>query len=137
MTDNQSVKDRLKIYIKYLGIGQSKFEKQCNLSNGYINNSKGNFGASKLEYILKLHPELNREWLLTGEGEMLKSPVQEARGDNNTQIAGNSNNVNTSAEMQIALTEISEMRKLVQEQVRINKEQTDRFLAIIEKLTEK
>ena len=137
MTDNQSVKDRLKIYIKYLGIGQSKFEKQCNLSNGYINNSKGNFGASKLEYILKLHPELNREWLLTGEGEMLKSPVQEARGDNNTQIAGNSNNVNTSAEMQIALNEISEMRKLVQEQVRINKEQTDRFLAIIEKLTEK
>ena len=137
MTDNQSVKDRLKIYIKYLGIGQSKFEKQCNLSNGYINNSKGNFGASKLEYILKLHPELNREWLLTGEGEMLKSPVQEARGDNNTQIAGNSNNVNTSAEMQIALTEISEMRKLVQEQVRINKEQTDKFLAIIEKLTEK
>lgn len=137
MTDNQSVKDRLKIYIKYLGIGQSKFEKQCNLSNGYINNSKGNFGASKLEYILKLHPELNREWLLTGEGEMLKSSVQEARGDNNTQIAGNSNNVNTSAEMQIALNEISEMRKLVQEQVRINKEQTDKFLAIIEKLTEK
>ena len=137
MTDNQSVKDRLKIYIKYLGIGQSKFEKQCNLSNGYINNSKGNFGASKLEYILKLHPELNREWLLTGEGEMLKSPVQEIKGDNNTQIAGNSNNVNTSVEMQIALNEIAEMRKLVQEQVRINKEQTDRFLAIIDKLTEK
>ena len=136
MTDNQSIKDRLKIYIKYLGIGQSKFEKQCNLSNGYINNSKGNFGASKLEYILKLHPELNREWLLTGEGEMLKSPVQEIKGDNNTQIAGNSNNVNTSVEMQIALNEISEMRKLVQEQVRINKEQTDRFLAIIDKLTE-
>ena len=42
MTDNQSVKDRLKIYIKYLGIGQSKFEKQCNLSNGYINNSTFN-----------------------------------------------------------------------------------------------
>lgn len=137
MTDNQSIKDRLKIYIKYLGIGQSKFEKQCNLSNGYINNSKGNFGASKLEYILKSYPELNREWLLYGEGEMLKSPVQEARGDNNTQIAGNSNNVNTSAEMQIALNEIAEMRKLVQEQIIINKEQTDKFLAIIDKLTEK
>ena len=68
---------------------------------------------------------------------MLKSPVQEARGDNNTQISGNSNNVNTSVEIQIALNEISEMRKLVQEQVRINKEQTDKFLAIIEKLTEK
>lgn len=137
MIENQTVKDRLKIFIKHLGVGQGKFEKNCNLSNGYINNSKGNFGASKLEDILKIYPELNRIWLLTGEGEMLKSSVQEVKGDNNTQIAGNSNNVNTSAEMQIALNEISEMRKLVQEQIRINKEQTDKFLSIIDKLTEK
>lgn len=137
MIENQTVKDRLKIFIKYLGIGQAKFEKKCNLSNGYINNSKGNYGASKLDYILRMFPELNRDWLLYGEGEMLKSSVQEVKGDNNTQIAGNSNNVNTSAEMQIALNEISEMRKLIQEQIRINKEQTDKFLSIIDKLTEK
>lgn len=61
------------IYIKYLGIGQSKFEKLCGLSNGYINNSKGNFGSAKIEDILKACDDLNRSWLLTGEGEMLKS----------------------------------------------------------------
>lgn len=128
MTDNQSVKDRLKIYIKYLGIGQSKFEKQCNLSNGYINNSKGNFGASKLEYILKLHPELNREWLLTGEGEMLKSSVQEARGDNNTQVIGDGNNVNTPSALDKALDEIAAQRRLVEK----SQEQIDRLITLYE-----
>ena len=73
MSDSQTVKDRLLIYITYLGIGQSKFEKLCGLSNGYINNSKGNFGSAKIEDILKACDDLNRSWLLTGEGDMLKS----------------------------------------------------------------
>lgn len=132
-----NVKKRINIFIDYKGIPIKKFEEKCGLSNGYISSMRKGFGETKLNNVLNAFPELNREWLLYGEGEMLKSPVQEARGDNNTQISGNSNNVNTSVEIQIALNEISEMRKLVQEQVRINKEQTDKFLAIIEKLAEK
>ena len=132
-----NVKERINIFIEYKGIPIKKFEEKCGLSNGYISSMRKGFGEEKLNNVLTAFPELNRDWLLYGEGDMLKSPVQEIKGDNNTQIAGNSNNVNTSVEMQIALNEISEMRKLVQEQVRINKEQTDRFLAIIDKLTEK
>lgn len=78
------------IYIKYLGIGQSKFEKQCGLSNGYINNSKGNFGSAKIEDILKTYEDLNRSWLLTGEGEMLKSQscggVNEEQGESEVSV---------------------------------------------------
>ena len=136
MVENQTIKDRLIIYINHLGISVRKFEIECELSNGYIKNIRQSIMPDKLRKIALCYPELNTGWLMTGEGDMLKSPVQEIKGDNNTQIAGNSNNVNTSVEMQIALNEISEMRKLVQEQVRINKEQTDRFLAIIDKLTE-
>ena len=126
MIENQTVKDRLKDFIKYLGIGQSKFEKKCNLSNGYINNSKGNFGASKLEYILKLHPELNREWLLYGEGEMLKSPVQEIKGDNNTQVIGDGNHVSTPSTLDKALDALAK-----------SQEQIDRLIGVLEKMTEK
>ena len=129
MTDNQSIKDRLKIYIKYLGIGQSKFEKQCNLSNGYINNSKGNFGASKLEYILKLHPELNREWLLTGEGEMLKSGVSIENGDGSTQVIGDGNNVNTPSALDKALEALAK----AQEMNAKSQEQIDRLITLLEK----
>ena len=81
MSDSQTVKDRLLIYIKYLGIGQSKFEKLCGLSNGYINNSKGNFGSAKIEDILKACDDLNRSWLLTGEGDMLKSGIERSVKD--------------------------------------------------------
>lgn len=133
MIENQSIKDRLKIFIKYLGIGQAKFEKKCNLSNGYINNSKGNYGASKLDYILKVFPELNRDWLLYGEGEMLKSPVQEAKGDNNTQVIGHCNNVSTPSTIDKALEEIAAQRKLVEK----SQEQIDRLIGVLEKLTEK
>ena len=126
MIENQTVKDRLKDFIKYLGIGQSKFEKKCNLSNGYINNSKGNFGASKLEYILKLHPELNREWLLYGEGDMLKSAISIENGDGSTQIIGDGNHVSTPSTLDKALDALAK-----------SQEQIDRLLAVVEKLTEK
>lgn len=83
MADNQTPKERLILFISYLGIGQSRFEKNCGLSNGYVNNSKGNFGASKLDDILQRYPELNRTWLMTGEGEMLK-----AAGQSNAKMIG-------------------------------------------------
>lgn len=132
--------DRFIEYMKIKGLNDNKVTLECGLSQGLLGQAKtgkSDLGAKTIDKILNKYQDLNKVWLLTGEGEMLKSPVQEARGDNNTQIAGNSNNVNTSAEMQIALNEIAEMRKLVQEQIIINKEQTDKFLAIIDKLTEK
>jgi hypothetical protein len=32
-------------------------------------------GSSKMEQILKAYPEINPDWFLTGEGNMLKSGV--------------------------------------------------------------
>lgn len=95
MIENQTIKDRLKIFIKHLGIGQAKFEKKCNLSNGYVNNSKCNYGASKSDYILKVFPELNRDRLLYFEGEILKSLVNIENGDNSTQFIDDGNHTST------------------------------------------
>lgn len=133
MIENQTVKDRLKIFIKYLGIGQAKFEKKCNLSNGYVNNSKGNYGASKLDYILKVFPELNRDWLLYGEGEMLKSSVNIENGDNSTQVIGDGNHVSAPSTLDKALDEIAAQRRLVEKA----QEQMDRLIGVLEKMTEK
>lgn len=68
----QKVKDRLSAFIEYLGLSTSAFEKICGLSNGYVRNIKGNLGGKKLEDILNKFPQLNRNWLLFGEGSMLK-----------------------------------------------------------------
>lgn len=66
------LKDRLLEFIEYKGLNRAAFEKSCGLSNGYTRNIKDNLGTKKLEDILRVYPDLNRVWLLTGEGPMLK-----------------------------------------------------------------
>ena len=69
------IKERLISFIEAKSLTKSGFEKKCGLSNGYINNFKGNLGSEKLEAILTTFPELSREWLLFGDGDMLLSVV--------------------------------------------------------------
>ncbi len=131
MDQNQTVKERLISYIAFLGIGQGRFEKECGLSNGYVNNIRKSITPEKLQQIALHYPQLNTGWLITGEGPMLKESItQHANGDNNTQIAGNGNNVNLSPTLEMAINEIAEQRKLVAK----SQEQIDRLLAIIEKM---
>ena len=72
MAENQNVKNRLLEFIKYKGIKKSHFEKQCGLSNGYLNAMVNTISYEKLEGILKVYPELNAEWLMNGVGTMIK-----------------------------------------------------------------
>lgn len=72
------VKERLLLFVKHNGMSNLAFEKACGLSNGYLRNFKGNLGGDKLANILSAFPELNKEWLLYGEGSMLNTPEQES-----------------------------------------------------------
>lgn len=67
------IKERIFLFISEKNISKLEFERNSGLSNGYLNNFKGNLGSSKLEGILSFYTDLNRDWLLTGEGSMLKS----------------------------------------------------------------
>ena len=66
-----AIKERMLDFIERMNLTKKEFELTSGLSNGYLNNCKGNVGAAKLEGILTAYPQLNRTWLLTGEGEML------------------------------------------------------------------
>lgn len=80
---NETIKDRTKKFIEHKNITVSRFEELCDLSNGYISSMRKGYGREKLENVLKAFPELSRNWLLFGEGEMLN-----VCGDRN--IVGNS-----------------------------------------------
>ena len=66
-----SVKQRLIKFLRYKDISNSVFEKTCGMGNGYVNSIRKGIGTEKLKNITLTYPELNREWLLYGEGSML------------------------------------------------------------------
>ena len=67
----ENAKDRLLKFLKEKKLGRNKFEAMCGLSAGYLTNLRHCPSAAKLAQILEAFPDLNRAWLLTGEGEML------------------------------------------------------------------
>ncbi|MBP4139992.1 peptidase S24 [Flavobacterium geliluteum] len=68
------IQDRILQFIEYKGITRYKFYQVTGLSNGFLD-KKGSIGADKCEIIYSYYSEINLEWLITGQGEMLKSPI--------------------------------------------------------------
>ncbi|CAA0235689.1 hypothetical protein NCIMB2158_520004 [Tenacibaculum maritimum] len=64
-------KENIRIFLKHKGIKAKDFCARTGLSNGFLTNN-GAIGSDKIHNILKAYPEINAEWIITGEGEMLK-----------------------------------------------------------------
>jgi hypothetical protein len=93
------IKARINIFIKSKGLTIKRFEELCDLSNGYISSMRKGFGGTKLNNVLTIFPELNREWLLYGEGSMIK-PTTPTITQHNTY----GHNINTQGPVQIGST---------------------------------
>lgn len=50
-----------------------QFEERCGLANGYVKSMRRGFGYKKLDAVLSTFTDLNRDWLMYGEGEMLNT----------------------------------------------------------------
>ena len=60
-----TVKERLILFIKHLGISQRAFEQSVGLSNGYVNNIRKSIQPDKVQKIAQKYPDLNTGWLMT------------------------------------------------------------------------
>lgn len=67
-----SVKERLIEFIESQGISVRAFERQNGFGYTYVASISKGIGAEKLATILGNYPMLSREWLLYGEGKMIK-----------------------------------------------------------------
>lgn len=76
-----TVKERTIQFIKYKGISMKSFEELCGLSTGYVTSMRKGYGSEKLNNVLIAFPDLNRDWLLYGEGDMLKSGIERSVKD--------------------------------------------------------
>lgn len=82
-----TIKERTIEFIKYKKISVKEFETRCGLSNGYVSSMRKGFGAEKLGNVLSVFPELNRDWLLYNEGEMIaSSPPDVEVSENGTPV---------------------------------------------------
>ena len=68
-----TTKERVLAFVSYRGLKMKEFEELAGLSNGYVTSMRKGFGEGKLNNVLNAFPDLNRDWLVYGEGEMLKS----------------------------------------------------------------
>jgi hypothetical protein len=126
----ETVKSRLVEFLSYLKMGQNAFEKKVGISNGYISKVGKSIGSEIINKISTTYPELNTEWLLNGEGEMLKPIISQnnIEGDN---IQGSNFTVNKSQ-----TDKFLDLLKTKDEQLNKSQEQIDKLISIIEKLNE-
>lgn len=67
----QDIRDRMKMLAKVKAGSIRQFEKECGLSATYINTMVLP-SISKLRLLMQRYPDVNLEWLLLGNGSMLK-----------------------------------------------------------------
>lgn len=96
-----AVKQRLVQFIKSMHMTQRAFEIRCGMSNGYVANIRKGIGEDYLLNIAQQFPQLNRAWLLFGEGEMLKTSATisgdiTVNGNGNTNIGHGNTYINDS-----------------------------------------
>ena len=129
------VKERIKAILDYYHLSVNEFVTQTRVKTGQavydlLSGKTKSISQSMEDKILSCFQDVNRAWLLTGEGEMIKPSVQQMlNGDNNTQIAGNNYHVNLPSTLDKAINEIAEQRKLVAKA----QEQIDRLISLLER----
>lgn len=65
-----TVKERLNHFIKEENLNASEFIDSIGMSFPYFSEMKGSMRESQLKAIVEKYPQLNIEWLTTGEGQM-------------------------------------------------------------------
>lgn len=84
MENFTNLSDGIRQFIDYKGISINKFSTSVGASNSYFNKilkDNNSIGSDRIEKILRTYPEINPEWLLTGEGDMLRNttPIKDSK----------------------------------------------------------
>lgn len=66
-------------FIKHAGLSARQFDLSIGAANGYtlrMKKNRASIGSDVIENIVRTYPQLNVAWLITGEGQMLKSETE-------------------------------------------------------------
>lgn len=132
-----SVKERLLKFIKFKHLTQSAFENSIGAGKSYVNNISKGIGGEKLKRISEEYPELSRDWLLYGEGEMLNTPLSNSAESlqqskpvyNDSGFSGNSETFVMFKMMADLVKSMAESNRVMLEEVKHLRESVERMNA--------
>ncbi len=133
--------DRYKILINHLkSLGVIENQQDLGRKMGYKNSSafsqviNGKASEPKLfiQKLKEIYPDLNTNWLMTGEGEMIKGSNNVVQYGSNVNTTGDNNHIEQSALLDKALGEIGELRKALVDALQVNQRQAERLLDILQ-----
>ncbi len=117
-----TLKSRLIEFIASKGMSVRRFEIECGLPNAYVSNLRNNITSRRLEVITAKFPDLNLQWLMTGEESMSRSMVSDSVEE-------------TEADIEKRLTEMNmQMIRMMTEFVKQEAIITDRYRECIDRL---
>lgn len=68
------MRERIKKYLKVKGVSTYRFAKSVGVSDSYLSSRCHGISAKILGRIVSAYPDLNGDWVATGEGTMLRYP---------------------------------------------------------------
>lgn len=77
MNTDSTVKQRLIDFLEAKKISKTEFGRRIGVSAAFVSSMRKSIQPDKIKSIAIEFPELNTEWLLTGEGEMLKTGAKD------------------------------------------------------------
>ena len=74
MQENSLIKQNILRYLDYKGVTQYRFYKENNVTRGILTQNNGITEDNLLKFVA-FAQDISLEWLLTGNGSMLKTPT--------------------------------------------------------------
>jgi hypothetical protein len=126
--------DRIELLKKQTGLNDNQISVDCGLSKGLLANSrrspKRDLGKISVERILNRYKEINRAWLVRGEGEMfIKNSSEENLSEaSSPQTVKNSEN---------SIELFASVLSVLKAQLEAKDKQIDRLLSTLDRLSPK
>lgn len=110
--ETSKTKLRLTQFLKKIGSNNNQFVVKMGYASNFLN-SKSGISEDRLTEIAIAYPNLNMNWLLTGDGEMLKNISENSENNLKQTISEERNTESTNENQDVPMSEILEFMKLV------------------------
>lgn len=135
-----SVKERIREFVKFKKIPIRSFEASIGVSYGYVNSIRVSIQPDKISSIASFYPDLNIDWLLTGNGDMIKiGDINTSEGRSVTNagqiggsvVTGNNNSLSgKNSEIAILKEENKHLKGIIEEKERLLEEK-ERLIQVL------